>query len=333
MLLNPNGSIKSDAHENGVWRIEPSGLVFVGRRDPQDGHRFKVVDADTLELVEPKRNPPTQMKRIGQTIAVNRCGKRCCSRTLWYWQRDEASKKKCQALVPLKQVDLTGVVSGGLANIQVTLCYTNVFKEPINDCKFDFPLTAKSMVTKLEGRIGARVVQCNLQDKQGGVVEKAFAAKNGVSVAIGNLLPGESATITLGFIEELSVDRGAWVFSIPSSFFPDYSKHTGGEGSRFPFKFAYEVKIREKGKIAYLSAPNGSSHNFNAQKTEVTVKGAAIERELKMFYRTNQMQMPRLMYEENPNFSGEVAVCVSFVFVLELVTHFEIVVKDEEPVA
>lgn len=41
-------------------------MVFIGRLNASDRHIFKIIDKNTLELIEPKRNPPTLMKRVGK---------------------------------------------------------------------------------------------------------------------------------------------------------------------------------------------------------------------------------------------------------------------------
>jgi len=47
-------------------------------------------------------------------------------------------------------------------------------------------------------------------------------------------------------IENLEVIGGAWAYSIPISFFPDYSKHLKGEKREkdtLAYNFTYELKI------------------------------------------------------------------------------------------
>ena len=40
------------------------GTVYVGRIQPDDRHIFKVIDINTLELIDPVRYPVTMMKRV-----------------------------------------------------------------------------------------------------------------------------------------------------------------------------------------------------------------------------------------------------------------------------
>ena len=65
-VLFKDGSIKNDGNLPGLWKMEPDGMVFIGRLNANDRHIFKIIDKNTLELIEPKRNPPTLMKRVGK---------------------------------------------------------------------------------------------------------------------------------------------------------------------------------------------------------------------------------------------------------------------------
>ena len=208
------------------------------------------------------------------------------------------------------------------------------------ECAFDFPLAANSLVTRLVAQIGDRIVECSVREKEaakaryddaiagGHAAALAETKKDAVSIKLGNLLPGETATITVGLVEDLDVVGGAWAYSVPGAFFPDYSKHGG---SKLPYEFAYELKILAGSKITYLSAPVGSKTDFNADKSEAIITGAEIARQLRVFFRTSAMQVPRLLYEENPQFPDEVAVMASFVPTFEPMQPQEQLVEDEEP--
>ena len=80
-----------------------------------------------------------------------------------------------------------------------------------------------------------------------------------------------------------------------------------------PYKLCYDIKIFAGDKIMYLSTPSGSDTKFNADKSEATITGKEIGKQLRVFYRSRAMQVPRLLYEENPSFPDEVAVLASFV--------------------
>jgi len=136
--------------------------------------------------------------------------------------------------------------------------------------------------------------------------------KEAITLKLGNLLPGETATISLGLIQELELQGNAWGFTLPMSFLPDYSKHAN-KGKKISFDFGFEFKIVSKDQISYLSVPTGSKTEFNQEKTEVLVTGSDIASSVRVFYRNNSMLLPRLLFEEHPDHPDQVAVMASFV--------------------
>jgi len=194
------------------------------------------------------------------------------------------------------------------------------------ECAFDFPIQPNCIVRKLVACIGDRVVECSIRDKEeakekyddaiagGHAAVLGEKKKDAVSIKIGNLLPGETATINISLLEDLEVIGGAWAYSVPVSFFPDYSKHSAiGKKDTLPYEFYYELKIQAGSKITYLSAPTGAQTQFNSDRFEATITGSEVSRQLRVYYRSSAMRTPRLLYEENPKFLGEVAVMASFV--------------------
>lgn len=160
--------------------------------------------------------------------------------------------------------------------------------------------------------------------------------KDAIALKIGNLLPGESATISLSLLEDLEVVGGAWGYTLPASFLPDYGRHNLVESEKanhFPYDFRYKFSVLAADPITYISAPAGAVTAFNSERTQATVTGSQIGRSLRLFYRSRNMLVPRLMYEENPKYPDEVAVMVSFVPTFEPVPPQELVCEDEEPEA
>ena len=46
-----------------------------------------------------------------------------------------------------------------------------------------------------------------------------------MSLKLGNLMPDQEATINMVIVEEVEIIGGAFSYSLPASFFPDYKKH------------------------------------------------------------------------------------------------------------
>jgi hypothetical protein len=63
-VLYDDRTIKNDGSDKGEWRIEPDGHIYIGRLYPSDAHWFRIVDENTLEIIDPVRDPPTRMKRV-----------------------------------------------------------------------------------------------------------------------------------------------------------------------------------------------------------------------------------------------------------------------------
>jgi hypothetical protein len=181
-----------------------------------------------------------------------RCAKACCSRAFWAKIKDPETGEAYQALLPLKRVELTGIMNGAIAHIDVQMDYVNASNESAMECTFEFPLSDKSIVHKLVAVIGDKVVEATIREKEeakqryedaiagGHAAVLAEKKKDAISLKIGNLLPGESATINFSMIEDLEIVGGAWGYTLPA--FPDYSKHNFDESEKknhFPYDFAY----------------------------------------------------------------------------------------------
>jgi hypothetical protein len=93
--------------------------------------------------------------------------------------------------------------------------------------------------------IGGHVVEAKVREKEeakhrydaaagGHATVYSDKKKDAISLKIGNLLPGESATINFSVIEDLEIVGGAYAYTMPA--FPDYRKHNF---KRFPYDFAY----------------------------------------------------------------------------------------------
>lgn len=68
-----------------------------------------------------------------------------------------------------------------------------------------------------------------------------------VSVRIGNLLPGQEATIKFQLLQVLKVERGAYLIRVPMSFFP---------ASHSEYQYTFNAEISGETAITYISAPD-----------------------------------------------------------------------------
>ena len=239
--------------------------------------------------------------------------------SLWYWAVDPATKEKYQALVPLTDVVIKGVMNGSLTTLDVQLSYVNNDSESPIECTFEFPLTEKSAVTRLAAQIGDRIVEASIRAKEEAkeryddaiasghtafMAEKSEKKKNSMTLKLGNLLPGQQAVINISITEEVEVVGGAYCYSLPAALFPDYKKHDVRnkeqvESLQSTYAINYEFRIASSQRITYLSVPKGVASEFNQDRTQATVRGNKTARSLKFFYRTAQMLRPQLLFEES----------------------------------
>ena len=95
-------------------------------------------------------------------------------------------------------------------------------------------------MSKLCARIGDKIIEANISEKDEAkhryddaiasghsavLADKSEQKKNAISLKLGNLLPGQDATLNLIMIEETEISCGAYCYSLPASFYPDYNKH------------------------------------------------------------------------------------------------------------
>jgi hypothetical protein len=93
-----------------------------------------------------------------------------------------------------------------------------------------------------------------------------------MSVKLGNLLPGQTATLKLTIVNQLEVVGGHYAFILPVAFYPDYTKHGLLQATAFVYVFNYEVKIEAGGSISNLSLPmNSVVSGTDEKKTRMTI--------------------------------------------------------------
>lgn len=124
-------------------------------------------------------------------------------------------------------------------------------------------------------------------------------------------------------IMPLKIEASSYNFTLPVSFLPNLKSHkevrfNGGQLQEvnldLEYTFSYNIEVLSQQKITYLSTPTGS-------KTEKAPRGFTVsypqsakvpKREIKVFYRVDNMLKPQLKYQKNTE-TGEVACMASFV--------------------
>lgn len=62
-----------------------------------------------------------------------------------------------------------------------------------------------------------------------------------MSLTLGNLLPGQEVLLSLTIVEEVEIVGGAYCFSCPASFYPDYSRHELPDGIESEVMSEYQI--------------------------------------------------------------------------------------------
>ena len=245
---------------------------------------------------------------------LTRCKRHCCGKAFWYWAINQQTNEKYQALVPLKDVVINGTLNGTISTVNVQLGYVNASEDQPIECTFDFPVNSKSIVSSLSARIGDKLIEASIREKEEAkekyddaiaagnaavLAEKSDTKKNCISLKLGNLLPGQEATINMVLLEEIEIIGASFSYTLPASFYPDYNKHSSNKELKHTYGLNFEYKIISGDKINYLSVPKAAQSSFNPDKTEVTIKGGKKSKNIRFFYRSQQMLRPRLLYEEN----------------------------------
>jgi hypothetical protein len=106
--------------------------------------------------------------------------------------------------------------------------------------------------------------------------------------------------------------NSAYSFILPVAFYPNYRK-LGADSDRYPYNFSYSVLIKSENGINMISKPSNSIIEYEKTGRFATIFCAEPDREIQVFYRTNDMENPQLLYAKNDAYYYEVASTMSFV--------------------
>ena len=154
-----------------------------------------------------------------------------------------------------------------------------------------------------------------------------------LTVKLGNLLPNQTASLTMRLVSQLEVVGGHFAFFLPMAFYPDYKKHGVKSKDAFLYEFCYHARIISSTRISNLSLPAGSViSEQNDEKTDITVNCSEATRSHDLFYRTADLMVPQLLFARSPA-TGKVAVSATLVPTFDPVQPQDVfeVVEDEKP--
>ncbi len=129
--------------------------------------------------------------------------------------------------LPLRAVDVRARIAGCTADVQVEQVFENVFDEAL-EVSYVFPLPELAAVTRCELQVGDRVIAARLEERGAARAGYARAIEAGrraalaeqerpdvFTITLGNLQPGERATVRFAMAHVLPREYGRHVFHFP----------------------------------------------------------------------------------------------------------------------
>ena len=138
-------------------------------------------------------------------------------------------------MLPLKELTVDGNISGGMFHhTRVRQVFRNVHNTPL-EATYIFPLPPRAGVTACRMKVADRTIEAQLKERQAARQEYTQAIKTGHRAAIaeeerpdvfnlrlGNLMPGEEATIELDLVGALNWDENEAEYRFPLVVAPRY---------------------------------------------------------------------------------------------------------------
>lgn len=142
--------------------------------------------------------------------------------------------KTAKGNLPLEAVDVRAGIVGLLAEMTLTQTFVNTLKVPL-EATYVFPLPDRAAVTRFRFQVKERVIEGVLKERGEAREEYDRAIADGHRAAIaeeerpgvftmrvGNLMPGEKATVTLSLTGPLPFEDGEATFRFPLVVAPRY---------------------------------------------------------------------------------------------------------------
>jgi Ca-activated chloride channel family protein len=149
-----------------------------------------------------------------------------------------------RGLLPLTALDVDVRVAGVIASIEVAQTFVNTTGTPV-EATYIFPLPDRAAVNRFRMEVAGRVIE-GVLDERGAAreqYEQAIAAGHRAAITeeerpgvftlrVGNLMPGEAATVRLSLVGPLPIDDGEVTFRFPLVVAPRYMPGLGLGGDQ-----------------------------------------------------------------------------------------------------
>ena len=137
--------------------------------------------------------------------------------------------------LPLKATDVEVRVAGIIAEVKVTQRYKNEGTRPI-EARYVFPASTRAAVYGMRMRLGNRLVEAQIREKQQARAEYDAAKRQGKSASlleqqrpnvfqmnVANIMPGDDIAVELNYTETLVPTEGKYQFVFPTVVGPRYN--------------------------------------------------------------------------------------------------------------
>lgn len=190
---------------------------------------------------------------------------------------------------PLKHTDVKAEISGYVARVSVTQQFGNPFKDKI-EAVYTFPLSSDGAVDDMLMKVGDRTIRGQIKKRE--EARQIYeAAKNSGRVAslldqersniftqsVANIMPGESVTITISYVEILKYKDGEYNFVFPMVVGPRYmpGTSTGHQGTGWS---ADTTQVPDASKISPPVTPENVRAGHDISVTVNLNAGVPIKR-------------------------------------------------------
>lgn len=143
-------------------------------------------------------------------------------------------KKTGVPACPLQDVEIEAVVGSTIAEVTLKQSYINTGKAGI-EALYTFPLPHNAQVTGFAGKIGENVVRGEFRENEEAFKEYDQAVRRGDSaflleshrpdifqISLGNITPGEKASITISYLEDVTIVNNELRWALPTVVAPRY---------------------------------------------------------------------------------------------------------------
>ncbi len=252
---------------------------------------------------------------------------------------EEAGLHAQSGPVPLESVCISVEVLDAVSRVSVVQRFKNKEANPI-EAVYCFPLEEGSAVCGFEVQIGDRLIKGAVEER-----EEAFQAYDDAMVrgdaailldqekpnifvaSVGNLLPGQEASVSISYVAELSVHDDQIRLMIPATVSPRYAPASADPvevdvisppvGLHVPYALSLNVTVRDASQIEGVHSP---SHKVKVQQDQDVWKVCLAHSETKLdrdFILEINLKEPRkpsarIQLHENGDRAVMVRLCPEF---------------------